>query len=264
MSRQLILAAMMAAIPFHLALAQPDKGNPNPSPTDVVITSVEVTYVAQLPNSIIINGTYFGAAKPTVILGDLPLAVTLWTNTQIVALVPASTPLHSYLLTVIRTSNPQHGGFLTVSMGISGAQGPAGSQGPTGATGAVGPSGSQGPVGSTGATGATGPQGLIGLIGLTGPQGPQGATGVTGYEVLTKTCSSNPGNNDPVSCSIPCTGTKLILGGGVSVTGVDADEIKLKSSAPSGNGWAAEGRKTNGSGSLVNFTVWAMCASVAP
>jgi Collagen triple helix repeat (20 copies) len=59
-------------------------------------------------------------------------------------------------------------------------QGPAGAQGPVGATGP------QGPKGDTGATGATGPKGDPGATGATGPkgdpgpQGPKGDPGATG------------------------------------------------------------------------------------
>jgi hypothetical protein len=49
--------------------------------------------------------------------------------------------------------------------------GPAGPQGPAGATGA------QGPAGPQGATGAQGPSGPQGATGATGPQGPAGAAG---------------------------------------------------------------------------------------
>ncbi|PHF37673.1 Gly-Xaa-Xaa repeat protein, partial [Bacillus toyonensis] len=61
--------------------------------------------------------------------------------------------------------------------GNTGATGPQGVQGNTGATGATGPQGAQG---NTGATGATGPQGAQGNTGATGPQGVQGNTGATG------------------------------------------------------------------------------------
>ena len=58
-----------------------------------------------------------------------------------------------------------------------GIVGPAGPQGPAGATGAAGP---QGPAGPAGADGAAGPQGPAGPAGAAGPQGPQGPTGATG------------------------------------------------------------------------------------
>ncbi|WP_234813709.1 Gly-Xaa-Xaa repeat protein, partial [Bacillus mycoides] len=68
----------------------------------------------------------------------------------------------------------------------TGATGPQGLRGPTGATGATGPQGLRGPTGATGPqglrgpTGATGPQGLRGPTGATGATGPQGLRGVTG------------------------------------------------------------------------------------
>lgn len=57
--------------------------------------------------------------------------------------------------------------------------GPAGSQGPQGATGATGP---RGVKGDTGATGPVGPQGVKGDTGATGPQGVKGDTGETGAQ----------------------------------------------------------------------------------
>jgi endosialidase-like protein/collagen triple helix repeat protein len=72
-------------------------------------------------------------------------------------------------------------------IGATGPAGPVGATGPQGLTGATGPIGPQGPAGGpAGPTGATGPQGLIGATGpagptgATGPQGVAGATGATG------------------------------------------------------------------------------------
>ena len=62
-------------------------------------------------------------------------------------------------------------------VGATGAQGPQGEKGETGATGAQGP---QGEKGETGATGAQGPQGEKGETGATGAQGPQGEKGDKG------------------------------------------------------------------------------------
>ena len=56
-------------------------------------------------------------------------------------------------------------------------QGPAGLQGPPGATG---PMGLQGPIGETGLAGPEGPPGVAGPAGPAGPVGPQGAAGPTG------------------------------------------------------------------------------------
>ncbi len=67
--------------------------------------------------------------------------------------------------------------------GPAGPQGPAGATGPAGAQGPIGmtgPAGAQGPIGMTGPVGAQGPQGTTGLTGATGPTGLQGTTGLTG------------------------------------------------------------------------------------
>ena len=74
------------------------------------------------------------------------------------------------------------------TIGLTGAAGATGPQGPIGLTGAAGATGAQGPIGLTGAAGATGPQGPIGLTGAagaTGPQGPQGPQGPIGLTGLT-------------------------------------------------------------------------------
>ena len=66
---------------------------------------------------------------------------------------------------------------------VPGPAGPAGSQGPAGATGPAGPAGPQGTTGATGPAGpagATGAQGPAGAAGATGAQGPKGDTGDTG------------------------------------------------------------------------------------
>ncbi|MED1052870.1 Gly-Xaa-Xaa repeat protein, partial [Bacillus mycoides] len=73
--------------------------------------------------------------------------------------------------------------------GNTGATGPQGAQGNTGATGSTGPQGAQG---NTGATGSTGPQGAQGNTGATGPQGVQGPTGATGIGVTGPTGPSFP------------------------------------------------------------------------
>jgi hypothetical protein len=64
-----------------------------------------------------------------------------------------------------------------VSIVHSGATGPGGPPGATGATGATGP---QGETGAEGPMGATGPQGETGDPGPEGPTGPEGPAGETG------------------------------------------------------------------------------------
>jgi len=65
----------------------------------------------------------------------------------------------------------------TGAVGQNGAQG---DQGPKGDTGAQGETGAVGPQGTPGAQGAVGPQGTPGAQGAVGPQGPQGPQGATG------------------------------------------------------------------------------------
>ena len=89
---------------------------------------------------------------------------------------------HPLAVAVVRN---QAVGFV-VTIGASGAPGPAGpagatgSAGPAGATGPAGPTGVTGPAGATGATGPAGPTGPVGPTGSTGPTGPIGPTGPTG------------------------------------------------------------------------------------
>ena len=71
---------------------------------------------------------------------------------------------------------------LSVSQGPTGATGPQGPKGDTGARGATGP---QGPKGDTGATGATGPQGP------KGDTGPRGLPGVNATTTAVATQSAN-------------------------------------------------------------------------
>ena len=73
------------------------------------------------------------------------------------------------------------------------------------------PTGLQGPVGPQGPMGVTGPQGLIGPQGPTGPQGPSGIT--TGYMIVvpSTTISSDMGNYNLASLTLP-VGTYMFFG----------------------------------------------------
>ena len=79
-------------------------------------------------------------------------------------------------------------GYVATRMGVDGAggatgpQGPQGVQGEKGATGPQGPQGVKGEKGATGPQGLQGPQGVKGEKGATGPQGPQGVQGVQGVQ----------------------------------------------------------------------------------
>ncbi len=69
--------------------------------------------------------------------------------------------------------------------------GPAGAQGPAGASGAVGATGAGGSNGAVGATGATGTQGIQGATGAPGIQGNAGVAGAQGIPGITGANGTN-------------------------------------------------------------------------
>jgi hypothetical protein len=94
-------------------------------------------------------------------LGTTTLSIVSFTDTQIVASLPANEPAGSYSLSVTETATSTK----TTTFGVT--------------IGAVGPVGPQGLAGLNGATGAQGPQGDTGP---TGPTGPQGASGRSPFQ----------------------------------------------------------------------------------
>jgi len=123
---------------------------------DVLSTSINSAIT-----QITIKGSGFepSTTAPTVALGADTLVVVSFSDTQIVANLPANEPSGSYELSVT-TSNGK-----TDTFGVTiGTVGPTGPQGPAGAPGATGPAGPQGPTGPTGATGPQGPQGVPGPV----------------------------------------------------------------------------------------------------
>lgn len=136
------------------------------SAPDVVSTSVNAN-ITQLT----INGSGFAPtnAAPTVVLGAATLSVVSFTDTSIVATLPANEPSGSYELSVTDAAV----GTKTTTFGVT--------IGAVGLTGLQGIQGPQGVQGFTGATGPAGPQGLAGadstVPGPTGPTGPQGPAG---------------------------------------------------------------------------------------
>jgi hypothetical protein len=141
--------------------------------TGPLIPSSTINYST---NQITLNGSGFSPTgkTPAVYLGSTKISVVTFSNTQIVAGLPALSP-GTYSLEVI--SAPLQFFLMDFTYGAAGPQGLIGPAGPAGAQGPPGPQG------ATGATGATGPQGLPGLpgsIGATGPQGPQGPAGPPG------------------------------------------------------------------------------------
>jgi hypothetical protein len=158
--------------------------------------------VSRTSETLTLKGLNFGSTTPTVLCENMPLTVLSATETQIVALFPASTPDGTYLISVVRGPSQVDRDVFHVAVleplaplvidgpvgppgptGPQGEPGPAGLQGPTGPTGPsgeMGPAGARGPQGEPGVAGPPGPQGAIGPPGPEGPQGPQGAAGAQG------------------------------------------------------------------------------------
>jgi hypothetical protein len=110
-------------------------------------------------NQVTIKGSGFepGKKAPTVLFNGAPLTVGSYTNTQIVATLPANTTAGMFAMIVANSI----GEFNEVDLTY----------------GATGPQGPVGPPGANGAPGQLGPQGPEGLMGNPGPAGPAGPTG---------------------------------------------------------------------------------------
>lgn len=176
----------------------------------VVISASPSSDLTQL--TIVGSGFSPSGSTPTVALGTATLSLASFTDTQIVATLPANEPSGSYQLSVTET----FGGLKTTTFGVTiGAVGLTGPQGPIGLTGATGATGSQGPTGPTGATGPQGPQGPSGAILFTGQGGDDGSavsnvTQFGGCDVIYTSanvtsnitgppCSPDPKNLSPLS-----------------------------------------------------------------
>jgi len=128
-----------------------------------VITSVQLN----LPGAgkLTINGTGFGSARPIVVMGGTPLAVSDgFSNTKIVANLPTPLPAAGDYLLVVTNTSSRLLGVLTVTIGGAGTPGPPGPQGPQG------PKGDKGDKGDTGATGPQGPAGADGISPVGQPE----------------------------------------------------------------------------------------------
>ncbi len=147
-------------------------------------------------NQVTINGASFEPLKktPTVLFNGTPLTINSYTNTQIVATLPAGTAAGTFAVIVANSI----GEFNDFDLSY----------------GAVGP---QGPAGPPGVNGAQGPQGLMGNPGTQGPAGPAGPPGGA-LSVSLNTQPNNvtlPVNADSATINavvLPNAGTYLIGG----------------------------------------------------
>src|ERR1700677_3308756 len=122
----------------------------------LTVNSATINYGA---NQVTFSGSGFEPLKkaPTGLFSGAPLAIATYSNTQVVATLPASTAAGTYVVIVSNSL----GEFNEVDLTY----------------GAAGPQGPIGPPGQTGATGAQGPEGIMGNPGPQGPAGPAGPAG---------------------------------------------------------------------------------------
>jgi hypothetical protein len=146
----------------------------------LTVSSATINYST---NYVTFSGGSFEPLKkaPTVLFNGAPLTIDSFSNTQIVATLPANTTAGTYAM-IVANSIGEFNGF-DLTYGAAGPQGLAGPPGPAGAPGPMGlpgPQGPAGPQGIPGLMGANGPQGPEGIMGNPGPQGPAGPAGPAG------------------------------------------------------------------------------------
>src|SRR5580704_5143384 len=101
------------------------------------------------------------AGPPKVLFDGDTLAVTNFSNTQIIATLPANLGPRAYDLQVTAKSTA----VLSVTIGDVGPAGPSGPAGLKGPEGPAGLKGAEGPAGPKGSTGTAGPAGSVGPVG---------------------------------------------------------------------------------------------------
>jgi hypothetical protein len=110
-------------------------------------------------NQVTFSGTSFEPLKksPKVLFNAASLPILSFTDTQIVATLPANTKAGTFSVIVANSLGEWVPFVLTYgATGPQGAQGPAGPQGPMGLMGNPGPAGPAGPTGPTGPPGTAG------------------------------------------------------------------------------------------------------------
>jgi hypothetical protein len=129
------------------------------------VPAVQSGIINYVTNQVTLTGSNFepGKDKPTVLFNGAALAVTSFSNTQIIAALPTGVTPGTFDLTVTNSSG--NSVAFDIAYGAIGPQGPAGPVGPTGV---------QGPAGPTGPAGQTGPRGITGAPGAPGPAGTNG------------------------------------------------------------------------------------------
>jgi len=147
--RKLILIALVLLISGRCACA-----------VALPIITINKATVDYSRNQVTFNGSGFEPARksPTVLFAGSPLTVISYTDTQIVAALPANTVAGNFSVLIVNSL----GLFMPYELtyGSAGPQGPIGPAGPQGQPGDIGPAGPTGPQGPAGQQGVQGPPGI--------------------------------------------------------------------------------------------------------
>jgi len=114
--------------------------------------------------------------------------------------------------------------------------------------------------GTVGAQGPAGPQGIQGIQGIqgdTGDQGIQGIPGLSGWERIPASCTTTASGTNSVTCTVLCSATKEILGGGVLNNNLNWGVVQNYPITVAS--WSATLTR-NGTSQLASATVYALCA----
>lgn len=196
------------------------------------------TAVDRTSETLTIRGVNFGPATPFVFSEQNPMTVLSATDTEIVVMLPASTPDGTYLLTVARGNSAvdRDSSHFTTRTAARGPEGPAGPAGPDGAVGPEGPA---------------------------GPAGPAGVTGLQIVSVLTPNPPSTVWSFGTITGTATCPMGKQALGGGFESLGNAALMLPIGSYPVSGSSWQVRLRNTGSTSlSTVQMRVFVICATV--
>jgi hypothetical protein len=95
-----------------------------------------------------------------------------------------------------------------------------------------------------------------------GPAGPQGPAGVSGREQVS--AESPQSSAAPKNVTVTCPTGKVVIGGGVEVSGPGRARVTVTENKPSGdNVWEAEAFEAVGTQAAWKVVVHALCATVA-
>jgi len=133
------LRVSFALLGLLVPLATLAQRNTRPS-NQLLVVNADID---SIQNRLYIGGVNFGASSPPAIdLDNIHLALITWTDTSIVAQLPAQTlPPGTYLLTVAKGSGTSDFDAFNLTLGAVGPAGPRGDPGSAGLTGPQGPAG---------------------------------------------------------------------------------------------------------------------------